>query len=65
MTTDNSQIVNVELSVSEVRFLIDVMWGHSRHDSQALAFRHGINDNSLESRLSHIVADIEADESID
>jgi hypothetical protein len=49
------------LSINEIQFLIDCMWGHTRHDSQAMAFKYGINDVDLEKRLSHLVADNAAD----
>ena len=41
----------VELSTAEIKFLIDSMWGNSRHDSQAYAIRHKISDVALESKL--------------
>ena len=53
----NSDTISVDLSIGEIQFLIDCMWGQSRHDSQALAFRNKISDIDLERRLSHIVAD--------
>ena len=57
----NTDLISIELSAGEIQFLIDCMWGHTRHDSQALAFRYGINDVDLEKRLSHLVADNAAD----
>jgi hypothetical protein len=57
ISSKNSEPVSVELSIDEIQFLIDCMWGQSRHDSQALAFRNNISDVDLERRLSHIVAD--------
>ena len=35
-------VTNVELTTGEMKFLIDSMWGTSRHDSQAYAIRHKI-----------------------
>lgn len=64
MNSDDPEMISVELTINEIKFLIDCMWGHSRHDTQALAFRNNINDIDLESRLSHIVADSTAIESI-
>jgi len=56
-SSKNSEFISVDLTVNEIQFLIDCMWGQSRHDSQALAFRNNISDVCLERRLSHIVAD--------
>ena len=57
ISSTNSDSVSVNLTIDEIQFLIDCMWGQSRHDSQALAFRNKISDVDLERRLSHIVAD--------
>lgn len=57
ISSTNSDSVSVNLTIGEIQFLIDCMWGQSRHDSQALAFRNNISDVDLERRLSHIVAD--------
>ena len=57
ISSKNSDTISVDLTVGEIQFLIDCMWGQSRHDSQALAFRNKISDVDLERRLSHIVAD--------
>ena len=48
--------MKVELSEGEIRYLIDCMWGNSRHDSQAYAFRHGINDIALETHLQQALS---------
>jgi hypothetical protein len=56
-SSKNSDTISVDLTIDEVQFLIDCMWGQSRHDSQALAFRNNISDVDLERRLSQIVAD--------
>ncbi len=64
MNSDDPEMLSIELTIDEVKFLIDCMWGHSRHDTQALAFRHNISDAGLESRLSHIVADSVAKKTI-
>ncbi|ADO99153.1 hypothetical protein Np050604_055 [Cyanophage S-RIM44] len=57
ISSQNSDTVSVDLTIGEVQYLIDCMWSQTRHDSQALAFRHNINDVELERRLSHTVAD--------
>ena len=44
-------VTNVELTTGEMKFLIDSMWGTSRHDSQAYAIRHKINEVALEAKL--------------
>ena len=49
--------MKVELDEQEIRYLIDAMWGMSRHDSQALAIRHKINDVALESHLQNCLPD--------
>ena len=64
MNSDDPEMLSIELSTDEIKFLIDCMWGHSRHDTQALAFRHNVNDVGLESRLSHIIADSLANKTI-
>ena len=48
--------MKVELSEGEIRYLIDCMWAHSRHESQAYAFRHGINDVAVESHLQQALS---------
>ena len=40
-------VTNVELTTGEMKYLIDSMWGTPRHDSQAYAIRHKINELSL------------------
>ena len=50
-------VTDVTLDTQEIKFLIDCMWGQSRHDSQALAIRHKINDVSLEARLQKALGD--------
>ena len=44
-------VTNVELTTGEMKYLIDSMWGTSRHDSQAYAIRHKINEVALEACL--------------
>ena len=45
-------VTQVELSTSQIKYLIDVMWGLPPHESQALAIRHRINDVELERTLT-------------
>lgn len=51
----SSDRTSVKLTSPELQFLIDCMWGHSRHDTQALAFRHNISDVELEQRLQSAI----------
>lgn len=51
----NEVVTNVELTTSEMKFLIDAMWGTSRHDAQAYAFRHKISDVELEQKLQRYI----------
>jgi len=50
-------VTELTIDTQEIKFLIDCMWGQSRHDSQALAFRHNINDVDLEGRLQKALGD--------
>jgi hypothetical protein len=43
--------IEVNLSASELRYLIDVMWSMGGHEAQAYAVRHKINDVELEKKL--------------
>ena len=43
--------IEVNLTAGELRYLIDVMWATTRHESQAYAVRHSINDVALEKKL--------------
>ena len=43
--------IEVNLNAAELRFLIDMMWGTNKHDSQAYAIRHKISDVELERKL--------------
>ena len=45
-------VTNVELTTGEMKYLIDSMWGTPRHDSQAYAIRHKINEVALEENYS-------------
>ena len=50
-------VTQVELSTAEIKFLIDSMWGNTRHDSQAYAIRHKINDVELERKLQRYLTE--------
>ena len=43
--------IEVNLTAGELRYLIDIMWATTRHESQAYAVRHSINDVALEKKL--------------
>ena len=43
--------IEVNLTAGELRYLIDVMWATTRHESQAYDVRHSINDVALEKKL--------------
>jgi len=43
--------IEVNLTSGELRYLIDIMWATTRHESQAYAVRHSINDVALEKKL--------------
>ena len=43
--------IEVNLTAAELRFLIDIMWSMGRHEAQAYAVRHKINDVELEKKL--------------
>ena len=51
MNSDEGVVTEVTLSTNQIKYLIDAMWSLTRHDSQALAFRYGVNDTSLEQYL--------------
>lgn len=48
----NEIVTQVELSTSQIKYLIDAMWELTPYQSQALATRHGVNDVQLERALT-------------
>ena len=54
--------IEVNLTAGELRYLIDIMWATTRHESQAYAVRHSVNDVELEKKLQISLGVLLADE---
>lgn len=55
MDKQDNESIELSLTTGQIRYLIDAMWGMTRHDSQAYAVRYDINDNALEEYLQTVL----------
>jgi hypothetical protein len=46
-----SVVTNVTLDTQQIKFLIDLMWGHNPLDSLKTAKHHGVDDVAVQCQL--------------
>jgi len=46
-----SVVTNVTLDTQQLKFLIDLMWGHSPVDCRKVAKQHGVDDVTVQCQL--------------
>jgi len=52
-----SVVTMVTLDTQQIKFLIDVMWGHDPRDIRKISEHHGVNDDEVLCQLSKCLGD--------